>query len=162
MPKGTRKKKTAQKISEWIRAIPPYLLSPFSVFSMFKMSCILYKNHLSMDVRVIISSRDMLSSKACQKEKGYFLWQTFYKCLIWLKTHSSHPSAYHSECLRLYTEDETCIIDIPPNKPIDTANYIWKWHKEVSWVNPSSVYSEKIPLPGSAFLLFIWQVTIIS
>lgn len=71
---------------ERIRATLPYLLSPFNVFSMFKMSRILYKNHLSMDVSFIIPSRDMLSSKACQKEKRRFLWQTFYKCLICLKT----------------------------------------------------------------------------
>lgn len=103
----------------------PYLLSPFSVFSMFKMSRILYKNHLSMDVSFIISSRDMLSSKACQKEKRCFLWQTFYKCLIWLKHIATIPLHVIRRAwgYRLRMEPifyHWCSSD----KPTNAANYI--------------------------------------
>lgn len=106
------RQKLQRRYLGWIRGTLPYLLSPFSVFSIFKMSRILYKNHLSMDVSCIISSRDMLSSKACQKEMRWFLWQIFYKCLIWLKTYSSHSSPHYSESLGLETENGTDIISL--------------------------------------------------
>lgn len=163
------KKKTIWKLHgrdlENCRARLPYLLSPFSVFSMFKMSRILYKNHLSMEVSFVISSRDMLSSRACQKEKTYFLGKYFINVLCDWKQIAAIPLHVIQRAWGYRPSHETWnwyhIIDVAPNKTTDAVNYIQNGIQRRCPELIREVNAQKIPLKGFASCYLYDQLPII-
>lgn len=96
-----------------------------------------------------------------KRRRDTFFGKHFSKCLIWLKTHSSHASVCYLESLRLQTELRnmklTSLTFLPINiKMVPTISTNGIQRRCLPWVI-RAVCSQKNLFTGFDSLLFIWS-----